>query len=282
MAAKRHLGQHFLSDPSILRRIADALGARPGDRVLEIGPGPGGLTRHLLDRQVRLTVIERDRDLIAGLRALAGPRDPAGSRSAEPGLAVIEGDALEVDWAAAVGVAPGEPWLVIGNIPYNITSPLIDKALAPPRPARIVFLVQREVADRLAAQPGTPEYGALTVGVGSVATVERLLPVPAGAFRPRPRVASAVVRIVPRPVPLVADAEVGPFRRLVTGLFGARRKQLVRALRTATTLGPEQAARVVDRVGLDPNQRPETVAPGQFVALFRGIADALGAAGSPA
>ncbi len=261
MAAKRHLGQHFLSDPKILGRIADALGAAPGDRVLEIGPGRGALTRPLLDRGVRLTAIERDRDLIPALRAL-------------PGLALIEGDALEVDWPSALGLEPGERWQIIGNIPYNLTSPLIDKALAPPRPARVVFLVQREVADRLGAEPGTAEYGALTVGVLVAARVERLFGVPAGAFRPRPRVASAVVRLEPRPVPLVTDAELPRFRRLVRGLFGARRKQLVRAIRTVTGLGPEQAGLVVARAGLDPIQRPETLAPEDFVRLL-----AVGAAG---
>ena len=179
--AKRSLGQHFLSDRRILERIADALGATPGDTVLEIGPGPGGLTEVLAAAAGKLVAIERDAALIPGLRE----RIPAAT--------VVEADALEVDWHAVAG----PDFLVAGNIPYNITSPLIDKALAPPRPRRIVFLVQKEVADRVGAPPGGEAYGALSVGVQSVARAERLFTVPAGAFHPRPRVDSAVLRLTP-------------------------------------------------------------------------------------
>ena len=122
---KRFLGQHFLSDPRILGRIADQLEAKPGDRVLEIGPGRGALTEALVARGVRLTAVERDRDLVPVLRERF------------PSVTVIEGDALAIDWARAVGAGPADPWLVTGNIPYYITSPLIEKALGPPRPARI-------------------------------------------------------------------------------------------------------------------------------------------------
>lgn len=264
MAAKRHLGQHFLTDPDILGRIADALGASPGDRVLEIGPGRGALTRVLLARGLQVAAIERDPDLIPVLRASL------------PALTLIEADALEADWHALAGARAGGAWRVIGNIPYNITSPLIDKALEPPRPACIVYLVQREVADRLAAAPGTPAYGALTVGVRAVAAVERLFTVPAGAFHPRPRVDSAVVRITPLARPLVPDAEVQGFRRLVTGLFGARRKQLVRALRTAIGLSAEQALAAAAAVGANPTTRAETLEPAGFVALHRHLVDGAG------
>lgn len=263
MTAKRHLGQHFLTDPRILNRIADALGAAPGDRVLEIGPGRGALTRVLLARGLRVTAVERDPDLIPALRAEF------------PDLALVQGDALRLDWAAAVGAEPGGPWRVVGNIPYQITSPLLEKALAPPRPARIVYLVQREVADRLAAEPGTPAYGALTVGVRVLAAVERLFAVPAGAFRPRPRVESAVVRIEPLALPLVPDSELVQFRRLVTGLFGARRKQLPRALRTIG-LAPEEANRAVAALGVEGTRRAETLAPRDFVALHRHLVDGRG------
>ena len=163
--AKRRLGQHFLADPSILARIADALEADADDTVLEIGPGPGGLTGALLQRAGRVVAIEKDRDLIGSLRERF------------PSLQLIEGDALEVDWHELAG----GPFLVAGNIPYNITSPLLDKALSPPEPRRIVFLVQKEVADRVTAVPGTSAYGALSVGVQAVASAERLFTVPAGA-----------------------------------------------------------------------------------------------------
>ena len=178
---KRRLGQHFLTDPRILGRIADALDAGPADTVLEIGPGPGGLTAQLAARAGRLVAIEKDRDLVPGLVRRF------------PGATIVEGDALEVDWHALAGPR----FLVAGNIPYNITSPLIDKALEPPPPARIVFLVQKEVADRLTSGAGTRAYGALSVGVQAVARAERLFTVPAGAFHPRPKVDSAVVRLVP-------------------------------------------------------------------------------------
>ena len=218
---KRRLAQHFLSDPRLLERIADALGASTADTVLEIGPGPGGLTAALAARAGRLVAIEKDHELVPGLRERF------------PQVEIIEADALEADWQAAAG--PGA--LVAGNIPYNITSPLIDKALKPPRPPRIVFLVQKEVADRVGARPGTEAYGALTVGVQAVARAERLFTVPAGAFHPRPKVDSAVLRLTPLDEPVVSDAEVEPFRRLVVGLFGFRRKQLIAGLARAHGLG---------------------------------------------
>ena len=255
--AKRRLGQHFLTDPRLLGRIADALGAGPTDTVLEIGPGPGGLTAALAERAGRLVAIEKDRDLVPALRARF------------PSATIVEGDALEADWAALAG--PGA--LVAGNIPYNITSPLIDKALDPPRPARIVFLVQKEVADRVVAPAGQSAYGALSVGVQSVAAAERLFTVPAGAFHPRPKVDSAVLRLTPLATPLVAPAEQGGFRRLVVGLFGFRRKQLVRGLRELTGWTPDPVLAVLARVGIPPAARPEVVDPATFAALYRALVD---------
>lgn len=257
---KKFLGQHFLSDPRILARIAASLPAAPGEPVLEIGPGRGALTAKLVERGFRVTAIERDRDLMPHLVERF------------PTVRFLEADALSVEWATAVAVEPGEPWFLIGNIPYRITSPLIEKALTDPRPRAIVFLVQKEVANRLTAEPGTAEYGALTVGVGSAAMVERLFPVAAGAFRPPPKVASVVIRITPRDGAVPADLRIG-FRRLVVGLFGGRRKQLVRALRTVLDLGPEEALAVVRSAGLDPTQRPETLTGSEFERLFRVVVD---------
>jgi len=253
---RRRLGQHFLSDPRILARIADALPARPGDPVLEIGPGTGSLTRVLVQRGYRVTAIERDVSLTAALA------------EALPGINITAADALLVDWRASLG-RPAGSWYAIGNIPYYITSPLIDKALSPPRPSAIVFLLQKEVALRLAAAPGTKDYGALTVGVSSVARVERLFSVPAGAFRPPPEVASAVVRLTPLGEPLVGDAESALFRRMVTALFGARRKQLLRAVRTALGVSATEAGAVLERAELPGDVRPETLAVEEFVRLFR-------------
>jgi 16S rRNA (adenine1518-N6/adenine1519-N6)-dimethyltransferase len=253
---RKSLSQHFLSDPRILARIAAALEAEPGDTVLEIGPGPGGLTAELARLPVRLIAIERDASLIPALRARV------------PSARIVEGDALALDWHALVGSGP---FRVVGNIPYHITTPLLERALLPPRPARIVFLVQKEVALRVAAEPGTAEYGALSVGVQAVARVERLFTVPAGAFYPRPKVDSAVLRLTPLAEPLVQDGEVEPFRRLVVGLFGFRRKQLIRGLRQHTGLDPADAARVLTEAGLAPTARPETLPPEAFVRLLRGL-----------
>jgi 16S rRNA (adenine1518-N6/adenine1519-N6)-dimethyltransferase len=257
---KRRLGQHFLTDPRLLARIADALEAGPEDTVLEVGPGMGGLTAPLLDRAGRVIAIEKDRALVPALRA----RFPAAH--------VIEGDALDVEWSA-LSPPGGAGLLVTGNIPYNITSPLIDKALLPPRPRRIVFLVQREVADRVTAEAGTPEYGALTIGVQAVARAERLFTVPAGAFKPRPKVDSAVLRLTPLATPLVSDADRESFRALVVGLFGFRRKQMLRALRELTGWDAGRAGHTLAAAGVTETVRPEVLSPVEFVRLHRTLVD---------
>jgi 16S rRNA (adenine1518-N6/adenine1519-N6)-dimethyltransferase len=258
------LGQHFLSDPSILGRIADAAGLTPGDTVLEIGPGKGGLTLQLAARAGRVVAIEADGRLAAGLRAtLAG----AGGTAAPQGaVEVVHGDALRVPWPSAT--------CVCGNIPYRITSPLIERALTPPRPRRIVFLVQREVADRLAAAPGTRAYGALSAGVQLVATVERLFGVPRGAFRPPPQVESAVVRIEPiAPEPLSRDAEAAT-RRLIRLAFQRRRQQLRRILSEFYEVERAEAEHLLVAIGSPPDARPEVLSPLQFADLARRLADA--------
>ena len=255
--AKRRLGQHFLTDPRILQRIADALGATADDTVLEIGPGPGGLTEALAGSAGRLVAIEKDADLVPALRARI------------PTATVVEADALEADWHALAG----PEFLVAGNIPYNITSPLIDKALAPPRPRRIVFLVQKEVADRVGAAPGSKAYGALSVGVQAVARAERLFTVPAGAFHPRPQVDSAVLRLTPLAAPIVSDGDLERFRRLVVGLFGFRRKQLGRGLRELTGWEVGLVEGALAAAALGASARPETVPPAGFAALLRALVD---------
>jgi 16S rRNA (adenine1518-N6/adenine1519-N6)-dimethyltransferase len=235
---RRPLGQHFLSDPTILGRIVDALDPVVGETVLEIGPGRGSLTRVLLERGLQVIAIEKDRRLAAAL----------------VGATVIQGDALRVEWPR-VGT-------IVGNIPYYITSPLLAKALTPPLPERVVFLVQAEVADRLVASPGGKTYGALTVGVQAVTRVEKLFNVAPGAFRPPPKVRSAVIRLTPLQEPLVLPEEVAPFRVFVTACFGKRRKQLKNAVP-----GLNEADLV--SLGVDPELRPERLAPEVFVRLFR-------------
>jgi 16S rRNA (adenine1518-N6/adenine1519-N6)-dimethyltransferase len=255
--AKRRLGQHFLSDPRLLARIADALEPGPGDTVLEIGPGPGGLTAILAERAGRLVALEKDRELVPALRARF------------PRAEIIEADALDADWHELAGPR----FLVAGNIPYNITSPLIDKALEPPAPARIVFLVQKEVAERVTAAPGTAEYGALSVGVQAVTQAERLFTIPAGAFFPRPKVDSAVLRLTPLAEPLVTPAEQPAFRRLVVGIFGFRRKQLRRGLRELTGWEAERVSGLLSRAALEGEVRPEVLSPTQFAILLRALVD---------
>lgn len=257
----RRLGQHFLHDPRILDRIVEALEPRPTDSVLEIGPGEGTLTRRLLGRVARVVALERDPALAAAL-----------AESAEPGLTVAAVDALECAWDEVITAHGGSgSFKVVGNIPYYITSPLIDRALRYPQVALIVFLVQREVADRLAAEPGSKAYGALSVGVQAYAEVERLFTVRAGSFRPPPQVESAVVRMRRRTLPLVGEGRRAAFREFVIALFGQRRKQLGRSVRTIVELDAESTGQVLRATGLDPTRRVETLTPQQLAQLFRAV-----------
>ena len=253
---KKRLGQHFLSDRRLLGRIADAIGASGSDTVIEIGPGRGSLTEQLLERAGRVIAIELDRELAPMLRTRWAD---------EPRLEVVEGDVLEQD----LGALAGGPFLLIGNVPYNITTPILFHAMRRPRPERAVYLVQREVADRIAAPPGSGTYGALSVNVQALATAELLFGVSAKAFTPPPNVESAVIRIVPRDEPLVSEAEEEPFRQLVQGAFGLRRKQLRRVIRTLWSISPAEADDVLARAALEGEVRPEELSPGDFARLLR-------------
>ncbi len=246
------LGQHFLFDPRLLEKIAAATGAGPRDTVLEVGPGKGTLTRHLAERAGRVVAIEADRRLASELaEATAGGN-----------VEVVSGDALKVHWPRAD--------VVCGNIPYQITSPLIERALTPPRPRVIVFLMQREVADRLAAAPGSDAYGALSAGVQLVARVERLFTVRAGAFRPPPKVESAVVRLMPFTGPRTPDQETElATRALIRLAFQRRRQQLQRTLKERYGLSAAAAANLLSSLGLKPEVRPEELGPREFELLAR-------------
>src|SRR5947209_15936983 len=192
-------------------------------------------------------------------------------------LSIAHGDALKLDWHVLLQTNTAIPhsalrtphFKVVGNIPYAITSPLIDKALTPPLPARIVFLVQAEVADRIAATPGSKTYGALSVGVQAVCRVERLFAVRAGAFHPRPRVDSALVRLTPLAQPAVAPTELAAFRAFVTACFTRRRKQLRNVVMAATGRPAAVVQAGLSELGLDVAARPETLAAAEFARLLR-------------
>lgn len=260
MKARKQLGQHFITDRALLGRIAAASRAAPGDVVLEIGPGPGGLTAALLERGCTVLAIERDPRMAATLLRQFG----------SSAFVLVEGDALALDWPGLVApwTTQGATWRIVGNIPYNITSPLLEKALTPPMPASVTFLVQEEVASRLAAKAGDDDYGALTVGIAAAARAEMVMRVGRGAFTPPPRVDSAVVHLVPHDAPPIAPDRIGHLRRMVVSLFSYRRKRIMRALREATGLPAEDAGAVLVAAGIDPDVRPEVVTPEQFVALL--------------
>jgi 16S rRNA (adenine1518-N6/adenine1519-N6)-dimethyltransferase len=267
--ANKRLGQHFLADPAILGRIADALDGSPGETIIEIGPGRGALTRELAARGFQVIAIEKDRALAADLRARYAVR------SERESVVVLEGDALAMDWhrlPAHRAPLTAHAFKIVGNIPYNITSPLLEKALSPPLPERIVFLVQDEVASRIAAAPGSKTYGALSIGVQAVCRVEKLFTVAPGAFRPPPKVRSALLRLTPLDQPLVPAEDIAPFRAFVTACFSRRRKQLRNAVPGVGGGGGGRGGATREALlalGFDPAARPETLAPAEFVRLLR-------------
>jgi len=255
---RKRLGQHFLVDRTALERIADALAPTASDVVVEIGPGRGALTDLLSQRAKRVIAVELDRDLVPYLRdryRAAGNVD------------VIERDVLDVN----LGELAGSEFLLAGNVPYYITTPILFHALEPPRPARAVYLVQREVAERIVAPPGSRTYGALSVNVQAVAHAELVARVPAGAFRPPPSVESAIVRLTPRPDPAVGQSLEAGFRSLVQDAFGLRRKQMRRVVRTIARLDADGADEVLAAAAIDPEVRPETLSPEDFARLLRAM-----------
>ena len=249
-------GQHFLSDPAILGAIVDTLSPGPGDTVVEIGPGRGSLTDVLVERAGRVIAVEIDHLLADRLR------ERYASRS---NVRIVEAYILETDIEALAGT----DFLVIGNVPYYITTPIIFRTLEPPIPQRAVFLVQREVAERMTSEAGAESYGALTVNVATVARAEIVMSVPRTAFKPPPKVDSSVVRLTPRPSALIDVRSLKGFRSFVQAVFGLRRKQLQRVVRTVSGLSAEEATAVLDRLNIDPAARPEVITPETFVRLFR-------------
>ena len=253
---RKSLGQHFLDDRRILERIVDALEPSERDTVIEIGPGRGGLSDVLAPRVGRLILVEYDRALAARLRE---------RYTATPSVSIIEGDVLDVAFAPLAG----GPYKLIGNVPYYITTPILFHALEAPRASRIVLLVQREVADRIVAPPGSKTYGALSVNVQAVANAAIAFRVAPGSFNPPPKVESAVVVIEPRRDPIVPADEETSFRRFVQDAFSQRRKQMRRVVRSVASLDAERAEAALARAGIDPSARPETLSPAEFATLRR-------------
>jgi 16S rRNA (adenine1518-N6/adenine1519-N6)-dimethyltransferase len=252
---RRRFGQHFLAPPWA-DKVAAAIDPRPADRFLEIGPGPGVLTARLAARAAHVTAVEIDRDLASDLR-----------RNAPPNVEIVEADVLEFDLAALVA---NGPLRIAGNLPYNISSPILFKLLrvaaGSPNTIDATVMLQREVADRLAAAPGTKDYGVLTIFIAAQADVTRLLTLPPGAFRPPPRVNSSVVRLTFKP-PMVPAELAGTFERMVKTMFMQRRKTLANALRPFADASGVPAGAALSAATIDPMRRPETLAMGELLAL---------------
>ncbi|TAK44915.1 MAG: 16S rRNA (adenine(1518)-N(6)/adenine(1519)-N(6))-dimethyltransferase RsmA [Betaproteobacteria bacterium] len=243
MRPRKRFGQHFLHDAGVLARIVQALAPAPGDTVVEIGPGEGVLTRALLARLPHLTAIEIDRDLAARLAAEFPPER----------LTLHCADALDFDFGA---LGPG--FRLVGNLPYNISTPLLFQvARHADRLRDAHFMLQREVVDRMVAQPSTPDYGRLSVMLQVRFRMQRLFKVARGAFRPPPKVESALVRLVPLREPLACDEAI--FAAVVRGAFSARRKTLRNALR----IEPEDYI----ALQIDPMLRPENLSPADYVRV---------------
>jgi 16S rRNA (adenine1518-N6/adenine1519-N6)-dimethyltransferase len=247
--ADKRFGQHFLLDLNICRKIAKIADISEGDHVLEVGPGPGGLTRALLEAGALVTAIERDDRFLPVLADLG--------RAFADRLVVIHADALKLDEVAAVGSGVA----VVANLPYNIASPLLVKWLTGSlRPSTMTVMFQAEVAHRITAQPGDHDYGRLAVLSQLIAEARIAMNLPARAFTPPPKVDSAVVRLVPR-ADRPPEAIVAALQTVTAAAFGQRRKMLRSSLRT---LG---GAALCEAVGVDPNTRAETVPVDAFLAM---------------
>lgn len=249
-APRKRFGQHFLHDAGILQRIVELVAPRADDRLVEIGPGEGALTVPLLKAAGKLIAIELDRDLIEPLRSRA---QPIGD------LTIVNADVLTVDFSA---LAQGAPLRLVGNLPYNISTPILFHCLDHANAIRDMhFMLQKEVVERMAAGPGSKIYGRLSVMLQLRCRVEPLLHVPPAAFRPPPKVDSAVVRLTPLPPDELPQVDIALLERVVRTAFGQRRKTLSNALSALVNAEQFSAADV------DPRARAEQLTPAMFVTL---------------
>lgn len=255
--ARKRFGQHFLIRPEVSERILSLAELDGSQSVLEIGPGRGALTEQLRRRCARLVVVEIDRDLVADLRAHFGD---------DPVVRIVEGDILRIDFDREL--AADAPYTVVANLPYNISTPLLMQLTERPDLfRRMVLMLQREVAERICAAPGGKDYGALSVAVQLAARARIAFGVPAAAFRPRPKVESAVIVVEPFDPPPLDARDGAAVRRLTRRLFSQRRKQLGNLLRQLS----DDGAKILDDLAIDPKRRPETLPPDDFVRLARAI-----------
>ncbi|WP_379920796.1 16S rRNA (adenine(1518)-N(6)/adenine(1519)-N(6))-dimethyltransferase RsmA [Erythrobacter sp. R86502] len=257
LAASKALGQNFLLDEQLLARIAALPGDLAGQQVLEVGPGPGGLTRALLRAGAKVTAIEMDRRCLPALAELG---------EAFPGqLTVIEGDALKMDHGALMG---GEPFHVLSNLPYNVGTALFVRWLGgeswPPLWQSLTLMFQREVADRIVASASEDAYGRLAVLAQWRAEARLAMKVHRSAFTPPPKVMSAIVHVTPSPMPEAVSARM--LERLTEAAFGQRRKMLRQSLK-----GVPGALEALAMLGIDETRRAETVSVAEFVALARAL-----------
>lgn len=247
---KKHLGQHFLHERGVVDKIVLAVNPQPGDRLVEIGPGQGAITFPLLKKHGALTAIEFDRDLLAPLQAAARELGA---------LTVISADALKVDLTA---LADGGKLRLVGNLPYNLSSPILFHALEHASSIQDMhFMLQKEVVDRMAAAPGSKVYGRLSVMLQACCQVQPLFTVAPGAFRPPPKVDSAVVRLLPRAADTIDIDDRGRFAAIVRAGFGQRRKTLRNAMQDVVDTATMTAA------GIDPGARAEQLSVADFVRL---------------
>ncbi len=263
LAPKKSWGQNFLSDIGLLDRIAAAAALQPGDVAVELGAGLGHLTERLLATGARVVAVERDRDLAVLLRREL------------PAAQVVEANAATV----SIREVAGGPAVVVGNLPYHLSSRILFHVLAQRADlVRLVFTLQAEFADRLAAGPGSRTYGALSVQAQALCEVERLFTIPAGAFHPRPEVDSAVVRLAPHAIPRARLAGGPAFDRTVRAAFGQRRKTLANALANG---GLPDVGRALEQAGIDGGRRAETLTVEEFGRLAEAFSSRPGSGPSP-
>lgn len=263
-APRKRFGQHFLRDERILARIVSVANVSGADLVVEIGPGRGALTDLLLAKAGAVAAIELDRDLAEFLRG----------RYADRRFFLHEGDILKTDLGTVLDAAraafpevAGGAVKLVANLPYNVSTPILEKLIDDrERFSTLVVMLQKEVVERIASQPGTKDYGYFSVFLQAFFTIEALFDVPPGAFQPPPKVMSAIARLTPRAVPLVAPAHERRFRSLASLAFSQRRKMLGKTLRGLAAT-PESFTAAFEQTGIDPTRRPETLTVAEFVRL---------------